>query len=404
MANFVVALLVIGLGSLALTLAPHVAVLVVRRRRPPEGAAFPISVLKPLKGADAELYENLVSFARQKYPSFELVLGCEDPFDCAVAVARRVAREFPQVVIKVVCGDRQIGRNPKVNNLARLARFAEFEHLLVSDADVRVGTEYLSAVAAEMSDLRVGLVSNVIAAVSDGSFPSAVEGLHVNTFIARAVCGADVFAGHPCVIGKSMLFRRSDLERLGGLAVVKDVLAEDYVLGQLFRGAGHRVVLSPYAIHTVNAPRGARELMNRHVRWSQMRRHLAPWLYWGEPLLMPALWLSSALFALCLDPCGAGSSARPVVGLATAGLCLLGIADALLVRTLSGRSFDARWLVLGPIRDIAAALVWVVGAFRRTVVWRGNVFSIGEGSVLTPYSEGAPDAELGHDEVEVVPL
>lgn len=407
MANFVVALLVIGLGSLALTLVTHVAVLVVRRRRPPAHEGFPISVLKPLKGADAELYENLASFARQRYPAFELVFGCEDPFDPAIAVVRRLSRDFPHVVVKVICGDRQIGLNPKVNNLAHLARVAEFEHLLISDADVRVGPDYLSAVAAEMRDPRVGLVSNVIVADTEGSLPLLVEALHVNTFIVRSVCGADVLAGLACVIGKSMLFRRGDLERLGGLAAVKDVLAEDFVLGKLFRDAGYRVALSPYAIHTVNSPRSAHELWSRHVRWSQMRRHLAPRLYWGEPLMMPALWLSCALLALCLDPLGAGNWARPVAGLSMAALWLLGIADALLVRELSGRSFDPRWLVLAPIRDAAAVAAWFVGAFRRTVVWRGNVFSIGEGSVLTPCGADVIEAELEHDggeAAEIAPL
>lgn len=387
MAKLSVALLLIGLGSLALTLVTQLAVLIVRRRLRYDNPGFPISVLKPLKGADAELYENLASFARQNYPAFELIFGCEDPLDPAVALARKLAHEFPQVVIKVVCGNKQIGLNPKVNNLARLARVAEFPHLLISDADVRVGPDYLSAVAAEMSDSRVGLVSNLVAAGTEGGLPGAVEGLHINTFIARSVCGADVLAGHACVIGKSMLFRRSDLERLGGFEIVKDVLAEDYVLGQLFREAGYRVALCPYAIHTVSSPRSARELMDRHVRWSQMRRHLAVRLYWGEPLMMPALWLSFSFVCVCLDPRGAGGWARPVEGLAFAGLSVLGIADGLLVRELSGRGFDPRWLFLGPVRDLAAVVAWIAGAFRRTVAWRGNVFSIGVGSVLTPFVE-----------------
>jgi ceramide glucosyltransferase len=405
MANLLVALLVIGAASLALTLVTHVAVLVVRRRRPRPSPGFPISVLKPLKGADPELFENLASFARQEYPCFELVLGCEDPLDPALGVVRRLMREFPDVAIQVVCGGRPLGLNPKVNNLRRLARGARYEHFLISDADVRADPGYLRAVASEMGDPRVGLVSSVIAASSAGTLSSAIESLHVNTFIARSVCGADVLSGHACVIGKSMLFRRTDLDRLGGLAAVKDVLAEDYVLGQLFRDGGHRVALSPYAVRTVNAPRPSRELANRHVRWSQMRRHLAPRLYWGEPLMMPAVWLSSALLALYFNPAVGGDWVRPVAHFAAAGLVVLGVADALLVRELTGDPFDARWAFLGPLRDFVALYVWVVGAFRRTVIWRGNAFAIGAGSVLTPVDAAATLPELRHaDEGEVAPL
>ncbi|HVW28193.1 MAG TPA: glycosyltransferase [Polyangiaceae bacterium] len=393
MAKVLIALLVIGAASLLLTLATHVSVLLVRRRRRSDTPSFPISVLKPLKGEDPELYENLSSLARQDYPCFELVLGCEDPLDPALRTAFRVAREFPDVAIKVVCGGRQIGLNPKINNLFNIARSARYDHWLISDADVRVGSGYLRAIASEMLDPKVGLVSNVIAACSGGSLAAAIESLHVNTFISRSVCGADVLARQACVIGKSMLFRKSDLDRLGGLGVVKDVLAEDYVLGKLYREAGFRVVLSPYAVRTVNAPRPARELVNRHVRWSQMRCRLVPQLYWGEPLMMPALWWSLMLFILFLDPRAAGSSSHLFTRVAELSLAVLGLADALLVRELSGKSFDVKWALLGPLRDFAAVFTWAEGALRRTVVWRGNTFTIGAGSTLTPCSSSA-DVEL----------
>ena len=101
MAKLVVVLLAIGVASLALTLATHVSVLLVRRRKRTEMVSIPITVFKPLKGADPELYANLVSFARQDYPVFELLFGCQDPFDPAVAVVRRVMREFPAVAMSI---------------------------------------------------------------------------------------------------------------------------------------------------------------------------------------------------------------------------------------------------------------------------------------------------------------
>jgi hypothetical protein len=136
-----------------------------------------------------------------------------------------------------------------------------------------------------------------------------------------------------------------------------------------------------------------------------MRRFLAPYLYWGEPLMMPTLWLSLALLFMYCDPAAAGNWARPIAHVAAAGLVLLGVADALLVRELTGDRFGAKWVLLGPLRDLAALGVWLTGAFRRTVVWRGNVFAIGPGSVLTPLDAAEVAAQLGHaDDADIAPL
>src|SRR5436190_20996144 len=113
-----VGLLALGIASLAFRFVTEVCVRIVRKRRPALGVLPPVSVLKPMKGADDALYDNLASFARQDYPSFELVLGCEDSVDPALGIARRIQRDYPEVPVTIVAGGRAIGHNPKINNLA----------------------------------------------------------------------------------------------------------------------------------------------------------------------------------------------------------------------------------------------------------------------------------------------
>jgi ceramide glucosyltransferase len=374
----IVAVVVIGIGVLSsiFSLILQLGIFKLKRRQHRATSLPPISVLKPLKGADETLYENLVSLARQDYPEFELVLGCEDISDPALAVARRLRLEFPDLQLTIVAGSRSSGLNPKVNNLRQIEAAARYEHLLISDADVRVGKDYLSATIAEMNDPKVGLVSNLIAGVQEKTLGSTLDNLHLNTFVAETVCGAAVLAEHPCVVGKSMLFRRSDFQRLGGFDRVKDVLAEDYVTGQLFANAGYRVALSPYAVHAVNQKRTLRDFCARHVRWGQMRRTLAPVLYWGEPLLFTSLWFLLA-FAL-----GTLLGERAIVLAALAGLALKSLSDGLFVRVLSGRSLSLLKLGLLPAKDLAMVAIWIVGGLKNSVCWRGNRFCIGRGSLL----------------------
>ncbi len=369
--------------SLAVTALNHACLRRLLARRPSGPApAPPISVLKPLKGLDDGLYENLVSFARQAYPEFELVFGTPDRDDPALALVHRLKAAFPHVPMSVAVCEAPYGRNPKVRTLAGLLPLARHEHVLVSDSNVRVSAGYLAETAAALADPRVGLVTNLIAGRGERTLGAAFENAHLGTFVAGGVAGAALLAGRAIVVGKSMLFRRGDLERIGGLRAVRHVLAEDYVLGRRFETAGFRVVVSPHVIGTVNEAWTVRRFAARHVRWGQLRRQIAPLGYLAEPLLDPIPWLAAVTVVG-----GAGASLGAVGPLALAAAGMAGIAlkaasDALLVRRLRGEPLAARHVALLPLKDLLVAAIWAVAAVRRRVEWRGTVLRIGPESRL----------------------
>jgi ceramide glucosyltransferase len=352
-----------------------------RRRAPAAGPLPPLSILKPVKGVDDGLRENLLSIARQDYPQFEVLIGAEDPDDPALAVAREVAREVaathPHVKVRLHVCPADGGLNPKVSILRRLSTLASHDLVLISDSNVRARPGYLAATVGELSG-DVGLVSHLVASQGEQNLAAVFEGLHLLTFVARAMALTTVYLGRPCVVGKSMLFRLSALHRVGGWSLVSDVLAEDYAIGRAFSLAGLQVIHAPEVLFTFNRHWPLARFVNRHLRWSQMRRRVCLGAYLCEPLFNP-----TALFFLAA-----------MAALAAAGLpgwflpaCALGVAlkfriDRLLWRRMRGEDAPARAMLLALPKDLLVLGLWAVGLVRRTIDWRGNVLLVGPGSRL----------------------
>jgi ceramide glucosyltransferase len=238
---------------------------------------------------------------------------------------------------------------------------------------------YLSSIARHLEDPGVGLVSNIIRGAGNRSLGATLENLHLNSFILGSVCFLDRFLGMPCVIGKSMLMRKKDLEAIGGLTAVKDFLAEDYIIGERMHRHGRKVVLSSHAINNVNEYWSVRRFIGRHVRWGRLRWRIGGIRYFSELL-------SNAVFM----------SALPVIALPltkltllfAAAVCIAKIAcDILIGRRLRSDMHPLRYL-LSPAKDLIIGLAWFVPIVSNTVVWRGNRYIIGKHSLLSPCPAG----------------
>ena len=126
---------ILGVATLVLaaayTLLALVAVLVWGRRKAAEAALKlpPVTILKPLCGAEPGLYENLRTFCLQDYPQFQIVFGISEDTDPALAVVARLVREFPALAIAVVVNPQQHGHNRKISSLINMLEHADHDML-----------------------------------------------------------------------------------------------------------------------------------------------------------------------------------------------------------------------------------------------------------------------------------
>ncbi|HEX5659905.1 MAG TPA: glycosyltransferase, partial [Polyangiales bacterium] len=261
----------------------------------------PITLLKPLKGLEEDLERCLLSFFAQQYPGpLEIVFATATRDDPALAVARELAARHPQVRARFVLTDAHWGLNPKVSNLQGALRAANTDLVLQTDANVWAPPSYVRDVVSELLRERGALLSSLVTGVGERSLGAAMENLQLTAYVAPAVCTALVIGGVPCVIGKSMLFRKSELRALGGLELVKDSLAEDYLIGQAYVAAGKKVILSATPIRNVNVDMPVERSLQRHARWLKMRAVIHPVSFVAEVPANPIalalmLWVASEL-------------------------------------------------------------------------------------------------------------
>jgi ceramide glucosyltransferase len=344
--------------------------------RPPRtGPRFapPITILKPVCGLDRDTYENFASFCRQEYPSYQILFGAASENDPGLAVARQVARDFPNADVRVIVTRGIRAANPKVGTLAALCREARHPFLLVSDSDIRVTPTHLAALAQPMADPRVGVVTCLYRSRAEG-FAGTLDALGLSTDFQPSVLVARMVEGVSFGMGSGTLVRRSALDAAGGFEAIADSLADDYMLGNLPVRAGFRAELSDQVVEHMLTTSTLRGIIDHQLRWNRGIRAVRPGGYAG---LVFTQGVPAGLLLLVLT--AGGSVTWIACGLMLAAR--LGTAWFVAVRCLGDRAAGrALWLV--PLRDLLSFGLWVTAFFGNTVVWRGNRYRLEAGGRL----------------------
>jgi len=336
-----------------------------RRRVVLPGEQPPVSVLKPLHGAEPGLYENLLSFVEQDYPAPQVVLGVRSSSDGALPIAQALVANCVGRDIALVVDSRVSGRNLKVANLVNMLPVARHDILVFADSDMRVGRNYLATVTAPLSDPQTGLVTCLYKGLPTGGLWSRLGALHINfSFLPSALLGEALGTGGGC-FGATIALRRSVLERIGGLAVVRDELADDHRIGTAVREAGYAVALSPYLVETSVSEKSFKCLWQHELRWARTVRLMAPMGFAGSIVTHAvAIAALAALFS--------GLSLTSLGFLAMS--CILRWASARAIARMLRLPIVGLWML--PLRDLLSFAVFIGSFCGRNVSWRDQLFRI----------------------------
>ncbi len=331
-----------------------------------------VSILKPLKGIDDELEDNLRSFFILDYPNYEIICGVEEITDPSVEIINKLKAEYPLQKCTLVINNNKIGLNPKVNNMHNIYQVAQGKYILINDSNTKVKKDFLKKMIREFDEENIGLVTSTIKGIGAENAVSVWENFYLNTFVAPNVFVAEKFSNISIVIGKSILMPNKVLQKIGGFVSVANYLAEDFMLGQKVEALGYKVKTSLTIVENINKEMPLKTFLNRHTRWAKIRRNISLKNYFLE-------WFSNPiLIALMLV-----LHLRTVESIAFFFIVImLKMFYEIYIMKILNSNFVWHNVFSVPFKDFIIAVIWFVPFFSYKVKWRENKIKIGRDSIL----------------------
>ncbi len=324
----------------------------------------PVTILKPLFGAQPETYECLRSFCEQAYPHYQVIFGICDPQDPAVAVVHRLQKEFPDRDLTLAADRKEHGSNRKVNNLINMMALARHDYLVISDSDVKVDRNYLAKLVPPLLDKAVGIVTCGYRGVPRPGIWSLLGSMYINEWFIPSVRVAALMGFRSFAFGATIGMRRETLEQIGGFNAIANQLADDYRLGELTRQLGLRTVLSEVEVDTFVEDCTAADLVAHELRWRRTIRNLSPF---GYVFSVVTLGLPVTALQLLLTQ---GAAPAAAIFSATA------LASTLIHFNARRPGAPAAVLLLVPFRDLLHFGLFIWSFATRRVQWGDDHYEV----------------------------
>jgi ceramide glucosyltransferase len=348
----------------------------LHRRAPgPAAPALPgLTLLKPLKGCNAETKRCLRSWFAQQYPGpVQILFGVAAGDDPVCGIVRELLAEFPGADARLmICGE-DLGANRKVSTLRQLEPHIRHPLVMVSDADVEAGMDFAAGVAPLLAAPGAGLVNSFYRQANPSTTAMRWEAILVNADFWSQVLQARSLGLADFALGAAMSLPAARLRQIGGFAPLADYLADDYELGRSIARAGGRIEFSNIVVDCREAPAGWKEVWRHQLRWARTIRVCRPLYYFMSVLGNATLW---PLLLVMAD----GDPAAQIFG--WAALIFRMASAARQQKKLTESKGHWAWWWLTPVKDLLDVLIWAAAFWGNQVEWGGERYRVLAGGKL----------------------
>jgi ceramide glucosyltransferase len=326
----------------------------------------PVSLVRPLCGIDNYAADTLRSTFALAYPGCEILFCVASAKDPVLPLIESLLAEHRQAGAKLLVGDERVSNNPKLNNVLKGWRAASHDWIVIADSNVLMPPDYIELLFANWRT-DTGLVASPPIGCRPQGVWAELECAFLNTYQARWQYLADTL-GFGFAQGKTMLWRRADLERAGGIAALAKEVAEDAAATKIVRGAGLKVRLIDRPLAQPLGYRSAIEVWNRQVRWARLRRASFFAYFLAEALSGGVL----PLIALAFICAATGLPLAASVG----ALAALWYGGEMLLAAAAGWHLPKTYPLYGLARDLLLPVLFVSALRGDDFVWRGNEMQV----------------------------
>jgi ceramide glucosyltransferase len=344
-----------------------------KRREEHEAPDFlpPISLLKPLHGAEPDLEENLRAVFQIDYPEWEVLFCARHANDAGLQMAHRIASEYPDVKARfLTCGEPQFP-NAKMWSLYVMAEAASYDYIVTGDADARVAPDSLRRLIQELKDPNRQLASCLYVGRTNGGFAAQLDAAGKSVEMTGGILVADVVEGGTSfALGVTMVLRKEAFQLAGGYEYLGDYYAEDFVIGNELARKGYGVRMANYVVRLMVLPQGLGASFRDQLRWMKSTRRSRPAGHLGTGLT----------YALPFGVAGLTwglIAGQPMLGLVwLLGTCVNRWVMAAVVLWALEDEKPARSTLIYPLRDLLGFAVWLASYIGDDVTYHGGAYSI----------------------------
>jgi ceramide glucosyltransferase len=333
---------------------------------PPVSQIPSVSIVRPLCGIDNYAADTLRSTFELDYPHCEILFCVASSTDPVLPLVRDLMAKNLGAPAELLIGDDRASMNPKLNNVLKGWHAASHDWIIIADSNVLMPRDYIQRLFASWR-ADTGLVASPPIGCRPDGIWAEIECAFLNTYQARWQYLIESF-GFGFAQGKTMLWRRADLERAGGIEALAKEVAEDAAATKIVRDAGLKVRLIDQPLAQPLGRRSATEVWNRQLRWARLRRasflmYFLPEILSGGVLPMIAAALLAHAFALPL-------------GLCVGAFAAFWYSSEMILAAAAGWHVPVLYPLYGLARDLLLPALFVSALRGSDFVWRGNEMQV----------------------------